>query len=344
MKIVCSIGPNVKNNQCFDKLVESGMDIMRINFSHINYVNTKAYIKYVKENFKNINIVGDLQGNKLRVSKLFNEQKKVFPKEKVFFCDEEFYVNNKSIIEDKIIIPIAFQGEFSSICKVDKILMKDGTMEFKVLETGKNNNILKAEVIRGGIIRKEKGINVPLMNRSSLKLTAKDKNDIIFSLENNLDIICLSYVTKGEDIRELKAFLNEVIKNNNNYTYPKIWAKIECRDGVNNFKEILDLVDGIIIGRGDLYSEVELYEIPIIQENIINAMKYSEKELIIATYVMNSMKNSKKPTIPEIDDIYNFIKNKVDGIMLAGEITIGKYPYDTINITRKLIKEFSNII
>ncbi|MFR1708542.1 MAG: pyruvate kinase [Clostridium sp.] len=343
MKIVCSIGPNVKTLGDLDKFVDSGMDYMRLNFSHIEYEKAKEQIQYMKDKHPDIPIIQDLQGNKLRVSKLFNGQLRVNTGEVVYFCSEDFFKENLRHSGRNTLIPISFQGEFSCLTKCKRILMKDGTMEFKVIGKLKGKEALKAEVVLGGMVRGEKGLNAPAMDRSNMHLTMKDKKDIEFGLLNGVDIICLSYVTRKEDILELKEYINQIKKYNPKSKQPRIWAKIECKEGIVNFDSILKIVDGIMLGRGDLYSELDIMEIPFVQDNIIRKTKLEDKELIIATYILDSMRNSVTPKIPEMDDLYNFIKNKVHGIMLAGEVGVGKNPLRVIKFTKEFIEKYDSL-
>lgn len=341
MKIVCSIGPNVKTLNDLDKFVNAGMNSMRLNFSHIENDTAKKQIKYMKENYPDISIIQDLQGNKIRISNLFNGQLRVNFGETVYFCSEEFFKENLRHSGRNTLIPISFQGQFTWISKCKKILMKDGTMEFNVVGKLKDKEAIKAEVVLGGMVRGEKGLNAPGMDRSGMTLTMKDKKDIEFGLLNGVDIICLSYVTRESDILELKEYIKKVKKYNPQIIMPKIWAKIECKEGILNFDSILKPVDGIMLGRGDLFSELDITEIPFVQDEIIGRMKSEKKELIIATYVLDSMRSARKPKIPELDDLYNFIKNKVDGIMLAGEVGVGKNPLHVIRFTKEFIDKYS---
>lgn len=342
MKIVCSIGPNVKTLTDLDKFVEEGMDSMRLNFSHIEYEKSREQINYMKTTHPNITIIQDLQGNKLRVSPLFSGQLRVNFDETVYFCSEGFFKDNIRHSTKHVFIPIAFQGEFSLLTKANRILMKDGTMEFKVIGKLKDKEAIKAQVTIGGMVRGEKGLNAPGMDRTTMSLTMKDKKDIEFGLLNGVDVICLSYVTKEEDILDLIEYIKIIKKNNPQVTIPKIWAKIECLEGIENFDDILKRVDGIMLGRGDLLSELDIMDIPFTQDEIINKMKSTQKDLIIATYVFDSMKNSNTPTIPEIDDLYHYIKNKVDGVMLAGEVGIGRNPLQVIRFTKKFIEKYDS--
>lgn len=339
MKIVCSIGPNIKGIRELEAFISAGMDYMRLNFSHADYEKYEKLISQVKKRHNNIRIIQDLQGNKLRVSPLFRKEIKVTEGDKINFCSEEFFIalNNNTLNNDNkiITIPISMDEKFDALKGADRILLKDGTMVFKILS--KNlKDIIESEVVIGGIIRGNKGLNAPGMDRSSMNLTEKDKKDIEFGLKNDVDVICLSYVTSAKDILELKEYIlrSKSLKSNK---LPEIWAKIECREGINNFSKILKEVDGIMIGRGDLLSEINIYEIPQIQEKIINLCKRAEKEVIVATYILNSMKYSSNPQLAEVEALYSHIKNNVDGVMLAGEVGVGRYPLDAIGFLKDFI-------
>lgn len=339
MHIVCSIGSWVNSIEDVDKLVEAGMTVPRFNFSHIDYEKSEKLISEIKKKYPQMPIFQDLQGNKLRVSKLFRNQIKVNEGDIVYFCTEELY--KKYQRTDKYtLIPVAYEGEFKDLQKARTIYMKDATMEFTVL--GRNENAIKVQVKKGGMVRGEKGINAPGMDRSKLGLTEKDKNDIKWGLDRGIDIICLSYVTSDDSIKELKSFIKDYQKYNKDIKMPIIWAKIECRDAVENFDKIVKVSDGIMIGRGDLLAELELHEIPLAQDKIVTKMKKSVKELIIATYVLDSLKKGSMPTINEVNDIYNFMKNKVNGFMLSGEVTISRTPIENIKLLKDLVTRFEN--
>lgn len=337
MKIICSIGPNVKKDTDIDEMIGHGMDMMRFNFSHINYEFTRELMEYSKEKYPKVPIIQDLQGNKLRISSLLRKETKVFPGDDIVFCSERVYYSELNDNTNKIVIPIKLEGEFSLLFEAQKFLMKDATMEFKIDSIIRERNIINTKVIRGGIIRGGKGINAPGINRSKMFLTKKDKNDVIFGLQNNVNIICLSYVSNSRDIEELKSFIKENVKKNPTFKMPKVWAKIESVEGVRNLNHILKVVDGIMLGRGDLSAEIDMVDLPKVQHEIINTMRKSDKEFVIGTYILESMKRSLIPLPSEVNDIYNFIRNKVDGVMLAGEVAIGRYPLETISFLKEII-------
>lgn len=335
MKIICSIGPKVNNKESIDKLIYAGADLLRFNFSHINYSNTYELIKYVKEKHNKIAILQDLAGNKIRVSKNFNCQYKVVEGDKIVFYKERNRINEKSNEKDRsYYIPLSIQGDISLLNSAEKIYMKDGTMEFNIIN--KRRDWIETVVTKGGIIRREKGVNVPGIDRSFMGLTEKDKKDIIWGLKRGVDIICLSYACYGDNMRELKEFINK----NSFGRKVELWAKVESKEGIDNFDDILKESDGIMIGRGDLISEVDYIDIPKIQNDVIAKMNGTNKKLIIATYILDSMKKNSKPTLSEISDVYNFVKQGVYGIMLAGEVSIGWKPELTVSTTKELIERY----
>ncbi len=338
MKIICSIGPNVQCEKDLDEFVDSGMDSMRLNFSHSDYSRAESQIKYMRKKHPEIEIIQDLQGNKIRVSNLFKGQIKVKTGDSVTFCSEDFYKRTTSYKSKSLNVPIAMNMNFKSLLSAKKFLMKDATMEFRIIKA--SDASIETKVVRGGVIRGEKGVNAPGLDRSATKLTDKDKDDIVFGLNHEVDIICLSYASTKNNIVEFRSYIDNVIKENPHLKAPKVWAKIECSSGVDSFNEILEEVDGIMLGRGDLTSEVDIIEIPNIQHKFIEAMKGRKEELIIATFVLDSMRNSTIPSLSEVDAIVNFTKAKVDGIMLAGEVGVGRNPLDVIKTAKKIISRY----
>lgn len=334
MQVVCSIGPNIKSTKDLDKFIEAGMNSMRLNFSHPSYNKYRELIRYVKEKNLSIEIIQDLQGNKLRVSSYFKKEVKVKSGEKVYFCCEDYY---KGIEEKKennsLHIPIAINKNFSALNNVDWIFMKDGTMKFKVLSYH-SNGVIEAEVVVGGIVRGKKGINAPGMDRSAMGLTSKDKSDIKYGIHEGVSVICLSYVTSLEDIEELKRYILTVSEKK---VMPEIWAKIECREGIENISSIIKEVDGIMIGRGDLLSEVSLDEIPVMEDKVINLCRDNGVKVVVATYVLESMKRSDTPQLAEVEALYGYRKAGVNGIMLAGEVGIGRFPIKAIEFANRIV-------
>lgn len=341
MYIIASVGPKVNNIDSLVNIIENGVNVLRFNFSHIDYKHSEDLIKYVKLNYPHVLIMGDLQGSKIRISNKFKFEIKVYPGQNIDFYNEKANLFSKNDIRRDMIplIPLNLNGISIEDFKGKKLLMKDGTMEFDILQN--KNSILHTIVKRGGILRREKGINIPGVKRKYLKLNYKDKEDIKWALKNKMDIICLSYCSVVDQIIELKNFI-KVHKNKEEYNLI-IWAKLEEEEGIKNSKNILKVVDGVVIGRGDLISEVDITEIPLLQEKVIKNAVLENKDVIIGTYVLNSMKNYSNPNISEVNDIYNFLLRKVNGFLLAGEVSIGKYPIETIKFLSKMINFYNNI-
>lgn len=235
------------------------------------------------------------------------------------------------------IIPLNIKNKMLNEKDYKQITIKDNTMIFNVI--GKVDEFIKVSTIKGGIIRRGKGCNIKELDRSILSLSSKDKKAIEWGIRNDVDIICQSFVEDIQDIEEIKSFLD---KNIDKKFSPKIWAKIETVNGINNMKKILNEVDGIVIGRGDLIPETSIEDTPIYEDRIISeVVEVKDKDIIIATHVLNSMKNGKMPSISEVESVYNFIKSGVTGFLLAGETSVGKAPIRTVEFLKNLITKYS---
>ncbi|WP_040212702.1 pyruvate kinase [Clostridium polynesiense] len=344
MEVICSVGPNVKTTEDLKILAENGMTAARFNFAHLqeeDYDFTASLIKYLRENYAWIKIIQDIQGSKLRISNKYPKEFLAYKGQEVYFCTESYYTAKRALAEEFNIIPIIYNGSRFDFKNVSRILIKDRTMEFEIINSSDDFQVIKTAVRRGGIIRGEKGVNAVGFNRESAKLSLKDKKDIIFGLENYVDVLCLSYTTSTNNIIELKEYISQVNKYIKSDKLPKIWGKIECINGINNLKEIVKICNGIMIGRGDLFAEADLLDLPVYEERIMECMKTTTKPLIIATYLLDTMKNSTIPSLPEINEIYRFIKKRADGFMLAGEVSSGKYPREALKFLVNMIEKYS---
>ena len=338
MYIIGTVGPNVKDRTVLKGIIDNGVNALRFNFIHGSEQEFLEFLKIAKEINKDIEIILDLSGTKVRVSSDFEYIYKVYDDEEIYFCGEDKYdemKNNISKIKAKI-IPLNIKNKVLTQKNYEQIGIKDNTMLFNVID--RNNGLIRVVAVRGGIIRKGKGCNIKGLDREFILLSQKDKDAIIWGIKNNVDIICQSFVEDKEDIKEIKLFLNDKIINKYK---PRIWAKIETLNGINNIKSILSEADGIVIGRGDLIPETSIEDTPIHEEKIINeVIKDKDKDIIIATHLFNSMKNGKMPSISEVESIYNFIKAGATGFLLAGETSIGKAPVKTVEFLSKLISKY----
>lgn len=341
MNIIATIGPRNCKSYAIDEIIKGGCNFIRINLSHGNYDDIENTVSYIRKNYKDVKIIMDLQGNKIRVSKCIKDTFKIIQDEIVYFCSEDDY---EDILGEKIsnkVVPLNISNfMISNNSGYKKVYMKDGTMEFNVLETSKK--YIKTIAKIGGVVRGEKGCNLPGINREKWGITKKDIHDIKFALSNDVDVICYSYCSYKTQCIELKETVFKSIKQFGKV--PKLWGKIETKEGIENIKQIAKELDGIVIARGDLVPETGLFNIPIIQEKIIYSLKNTEKEIIVATNILSSMKYSTKPTINELASIYNLLKSGANGFMLTGETTIGKNSNEVVRTLNASIKYYQKIL
>lgn len=341
MYIIGTVGPTIKDRTILKGVIDSGVNALRFNFIHGSSIEFLRFLKMAKEIKSDIEIILDLSGTKVRVSSNFEYIYKIYDGEEIYFCGEDKYEGIKDSLNktnDKI-IPLNIKGDILNRNNYQQIGIKDNTMIFNVVD--KKDGLIKVSTVRGGIIRKGKGCNIKNLERTAISLSEKDKNAIMWGVKNKVDIICQSFVEDKEDITEIKMFLND--NNMHNKIKPKIWAKIETLNGINNLTSILNEVDGIVIGRGDLIPETSIEDTPIYEEKIINEVtKNKDKDIIIGTHLFNSMKSGKMPSISEVESIYNFIKIGVTGFLLAGETSVGKAPIKTVEFLNKLITKYKD--
>lgn len=337
MKIIATIGPNSSNRKVLAELINNGVDIFRLNFSHfyesefIKILNDSRSIK------KDISIMADLCGKKVRVAENLKSVFKVYINDIVYFCSSDVYsliVNNN---DKSKIIPLNIKSEVIEKNDIKKISMKDGTMNFDIID--KDKIFLKAIAKDTGVVRGGKGCNIPGADLGENSLNDKDKENLKWAIDNNIDIIGQSYVESSRDILCVREYIKKVKGNQNDI---KIFSKLETIIGLNNYKEIMNCSDGIVIARGDLVPECGM-EISVEQEfELLKKLrddKY-DREIIIATHVLDSMKTGLNSTISEIESIYTFVNNGATGFLLAGETSIGKYPIKTVQLLNELIKRY----
>lgn len=339
MNIIATIGPKTIDKWVIKELIENGVDILRLNCAHFNKDEFETVINYAKSIKSEIHILIDLSGKKVRISKKLKYIYKVYNDQEVLFCGEDYYNNlsNKALGEKKY-IPLNINTEKIKRSKIENISIKDNTMKFNVLEV--REGIIKAKVMKGGIIRAGKGCNISTINDDGRIISKKDKDNILWAINNDLDIICQSFVESKNDIDEIKRFIGYK-EEEKKYD---IWAKIETPKGINNINDIITAVDTVVIGRGDLVAEAGYLDSVILQEKAIKIVKDRNKRIIIATHILNSMKDGNLATLPEIESIYEFINKGVDGFLLAGETSIGRAPIQTVKFLKSTIEYYKKDI
>lgn len=340
MHIIATIGPSSMEKRVLQGLEKNGVSGVRLNFSHFNEGDFKNVISTIKTLKGKMLIYGDLCGKKIRVYEKLNKTYKIFSGETIYFCGQDTYdtlICSETSLEK--IIPLSINSDTIIKNNIEEISMKDGTMVFEVLES--KRGFLKTRVLNDGIVRAGKGCNIPNLNRAHMELSNRDKLNIKWAIENNIHIICQSYV---EDIKEIKEIKNYIKELGHNIDLIRFFAKIETRRGIDNLVDIIKEVDGIIIGRGDLIPECGLINAVKSEFDAIGELGKLKlnKDVIIATHIFDSMKNGNKPNLPEVESIYNFMKLGVTGFMLAGETSIGRNVIKTVNFLNEVISEFKN--
>jgi len=328
-KIVATLGPACSTREVLKEMIDAGVNVFRVNFSHADYADVKEKIDLIRglnEEFGYTTaILGDLQGPKLRVG-VMKEDVVVNDGDLITFQTAEdvpgtaqrVYMNYKEFPKD--------------VNPGERILLDDGKLIFEAVETNKKTEVV-CRVIQGGPLKSKKGVNLPNTNVSLPALTKKDIKDAIFAIEQKVDWIALSFVRTAEDLMELQ----ELISKHTDHKIPII-AKIEKPEGVANIDKIVAFCDGLMVARGDLGVEVPAHEVPLIQKKLVNRAKTARIPVIIATQMMETMISSLTPTRAEVNDVANSVMDGADAVMLSGETSVGNYPVQVIEKMTQIIE------
>ena len=328
-KIVATVGPACDTYDKLLELVQAGVNVFRLNFSHGAHEDKAKIIEHVRKINKtepyNIAILGDLQGPKLRVGDIINNALPILPGDILTFTNEK-------IIGTKERIYVSYQDLHNDVKPGNIIMIDDGKLEVVVTDILPNNDV-QVEVIIGGTLSSKKGINLPDTHISLPALTEKDLIDLDFIIEQKLDWVALSFVRKVEDITRLRQILNE------HKSKTKIIAKIEKPEALTNIRDIILESDGIMVARGDLGVELPIEQVPLIQKQLIRKCLHRAKPVIVATQMMESMIERIKPNRSEITDVANAVLEGADAVMLSGETATGLHPTLVVQTMRKIILE-----
>ena len=315
-KIVCTIGPASEDVETLVKLINTGMNVARINFSHGDYEEQANRIENIKKAIEETNepiaLMLDTKGPEIRIGKFENGE---------IMLNEgaTFTLTGEEVIGNEDRVSITYKNLANEISVGTKILINDGLIECEVLEI--NNLDIVCKVINGGKLTNRKSINIPDSNINLPGLTEKDIADIKFGAQNGFDYIAASFVRRPDDVLNIRNILKECNAEN-----IKIISKIENREGIKNFDEILKVSDGIMVARGDLGVEVPMEEVPILQKEFIQKCNIAGKIVITATQMLESMITNPRPTRAEVSDVANAIFDVTGAIMLSGETATGNYP------------------
>ena len=328
-KIVATVGPACDTYEKLLELVQAGVNVFRLNFSHGAHEDKKKIIDHIRKINKtepyNIAILGDLQGPKLRVGEIINNALPVIPGDILTFTNEK-------LVGTKDRIYVSYPDLHKDVKPGNIIMIDDGKLEVVVKKILPNNDV-QVEVTMGGVLSSKKGINLPDTKISLPALTEKDLVDLDFIIQQQLDWVALSFVRKVEDITGLRAILDK------HKSKTKIIAKIEKPEALTNIRDIIVESDGIMVARGDLGVELPIEQVPLIQKQLIRKSLHRAKPVIVATQMMESMIERIKPNRSEITDVANAVLEGADAVMLSGETATGQHPTLVVQTMLKIIME-----
>jgi pyruvate kinase len=321
-KIVATLGPASSKTEVLKKMIFAGVDVFRINFSHVrDYDEVKEWIKTIRqlneELQTNVSILGDLQGPKLRIGVMASEVVMGLDDEITFVTGDPFEGNAERVYMNYDTFP-------KDVKPGERVLLDDGKLIFEVI-TSNGENEVRAKVIQGGPLQSKKGVNLPNTDISLPALTEKDVKDAIFAISQDVDWLALSFVRFEQDLIDLR----KIVEGNTEHKIPII-AKIEKPEAVENIDKIVSHCDGLMVARGDLGVEVPAQEVPLIQKQLVLRAKRARIPVIIATQMMETMITSLTPTRAEVNDVANSVMDGADAVMLSGETSVGNYPVQVI--------------
>ena len=319
-KIICTLGPSSSNKETFIKMARAGMDVVRLNFSHGSYETYKEQIAMIKEVRDELQlplpIMLDTKGPEFRI--------KTFKDGKITLSEgDTFTFTTEDIEGDETRVSVSYTKICEDLLVGDKILLNNGLIVFRVTEVASPNVHCVVEI--GGELSNKKSMFFPDKELHLDFLSEQDKNDLLFGIEQDIDFVALSFVSKAEDVTLVRSFLDS-----HGGKHIDIIAKIENRSGVNHLLEIMKVCDGIMVARGDLGVEIPYVELPNIQKHIISECRIHGKRVITATEMLESMIHNPRPTRAEISDVANAVYDGSSAVMLSGETAAGKHPVEAV--------------
>jgi len=328
-KIIATIGPSSNTASILKKMILSGMNVARLNFSHGRYDEHTKVFNFIRSQSRKLNrsvgILLDLQGPKIRTGLLEKGTPVKLKK------GETVKITSTDVPGTSNIISTSYKNITKDVTVEDKILIDDGLIELKVIS--KTEDTVICEIINGGLLKEHKGINLPGVNVSAPSLTEKDERDLNFGIKLGVDYFALSFVRTADDLKQIK----DIIKKQGS-DIPVI-AKIEKPEAVENLDEILKIADGVMVARGDLGVEMKPEQVPAIQKYIIQKAIMENKIVITATQMLETMTNNPVPTRAEASDVANAVYDGTDAIMLSGETASGKYPVEAVRMMVRIAAE-----
>lgn len=321
-KIVCTIGPASESIEKLTQLMEAGMNVARLNFSHGDFEEHGARIKNIREAAaklgKNIGILLDTKGPEIRTNTMENGAIELV-------AGNEIIVSMKEVVGTTEKFSITYSDLVNDVHEGSKILLDDGLIGLEVISIDKNAGEIRTKIMNTGTLKNKKGVNVPGVSVNLPGITDKDAQDILFGIEQGVDFIAASFVRRASDVMDIRELLEK-----NGSPKINIIPKIENQEGVDNIDEILQVSDGLMVARGDLGVEIPAEEVPLVQKQLIRKCNAVGKPVITATQMLDSMQRNPRPTRAEASDVANAIFDGTDAIMLSGETAAGDYPVESV--------------
>ena len=335
-KIVCTIGPKTESVEKLSQLVEAGMNVMRLNFSHGDFEEHGTRIanfrKVMEVKGKQLAILLDTKGPEIRTIKLENGD------DVDLVAGQEFtFTTDITVVGDKNTVAVTYAGFAKDLSVGNTILVDDGLIEMEV--TAITDTEVKCNVLNNGALGENKGVNLPGVSVQLPALSEKDKADLKFGCEQGVDFVAASFIRKADDVKEIRELLNA-----NGGESIHIISKIENQEGVDNFDEILELSDGIMVARGDLGVEIPAEEVIFAQKMMIEKCNRARKTVITATQMLDSMIQNPRPTRAEAGDVANAVMDGTDAVMLSGETAKGKYPVEAVTIMAQICNRTDSVL
>jgi len=327
-KIIATLGPATATQKQIEALAKAGVNVFRLNLSHGDHDALHQWIRWIRQTETKLNthlgILFDLQGPKIRVGKFKDGYTMLHSGQKVTFTTE-------GVTGTDGLVPVQFKKFHETVKKGDSVYLDDGNIFVQVLSVSGTRVEMKVQV--GGRLADHKGINLPDSVIPTGPLTAKDKKDLAFGMEEEIDFVALSFASSAEDILHLRRLIQ------GKGCDVEIIAKIERKKAVENMESIVSASDAVMVARGDLGIEIPITQVPVVQQRILDECARQAKPVIVATQMMESMITNPRPTRAEISDISNAVMSKTDAIMLSGETAVGRHPVSAVEIMAKTVAD-----
>jgi len=332
-KIVATMGPASTNKDILLSMIKAGVNVCRLNFSHgrpSDHQKTIDTIREINEQYKvNVGILADLQGPKIRIGLVKDGGIHLVN-------GTQIHITTQECIGDDNRIYITYETFPQDVRPNEIILLDDGKIQMRVIETNRKDSVL-CEVVHGGILTSRKGVTLPNTKVSIPSLTEEDLVNLEFALQNDIEWIGLSFVRTGEDIVELKRIIARSGKS------ARVIAKVEKPEAIDNIDAIVAATDGVMVARGDLGVEMPLEEVPLLQKMIIRKCREASKPVIVATQMLESMITTPRPTRAEVNDVANSVLDGADAVMLSGETSVGEFPVIVIETMAKIVRNVEEL-